>query len=64
MNEKLTPKLYGWKDIAQYLGCSVSTAIRYKKVRNLPVQFLGKKPVGDPIKIDIWLEKNGEITPA
>lgn len=57
MNAALTPKLYGWKGIAQYLGCHWTTAKRYKKERGLPVRYLGRKPVADPVEIDAWLKE-------
>jgi hypothetical protein len=52
------PKLYGWKDIAQYLGgCHPATAKRYHKELGLPVRYLNRKPTADPTEIDDWLER-------
>lgn len=55
---KAKGRLYGWKDIADYVGCSVTTIKRYAKL-GLPVNYLWKKPTAKPDKIDEWIENNG-----
>ncbi len=50
--------LYGWKDIAAYIGCTDTTAQNYCKKYGLPVSRLPNgKPTAHPSRIDIWIEK-------
>ena len=52
--------LYGWQEIAQYLGgISVGTARRYRKRRGLPVYGLPGSEVRPPVfairaELDAW----------
>ena len=49
--------LYGWKDIAEYVGCSVKTTQRYAKENRLPIRrLLEGKPVAQPKEIDVWIK--------
>ncbi len=50
--------LYGWKDIADYVGCDVSTVKRYATNCKLPIRRLPTgKPVAIPFQIDKWLNE-------
>jgi hypothetical protein len=47
--------LYGWQDIADYVGCSVKTARRYAKHYHLPIRrFPSKKLFAVPSDLDKW----------
>lgn len=50
--------LYGWKDIARFIGCSSKTAYRYYKHQRMPIRFLGIKPVAEREKILDWYRKH------
>lgn len=48
--------LYGWKEIAGYVGCHVTTARRYVKRNHLPIRILPNgKAVGIPKEMDEWI---------
>jgi len=53
--------LYGWKDIAGYIGCSVRKAQCYAKDFNLPVYPLPteerRKVIARPNEIDNWVKQ-------
>jgi hypothetical protein len=50
--------LYGWKDIACYLGCSESTVKVFYKKFSLPIERSpNNTPMAYPVKVDQWLEK-------
>ena len=50
--------LYGWKDIACYVGCSESTIKSFYKRFSLPVdRSPNGTPMAKPEKIDNWLTK-------
>ncbi len=53
--------LYGWKDIATYIGCSVKAARGYAQDYGLPIARLpGKermKIVAHPGEIDNWIKR-------
>jgi hypothetical protein len=56
--EKMNGWLYGWKDIADFCGCTVETA--RKKVMNhgLPVyRDPDKKPIALRLELNDWLKK-------
>ena len=58
MNKTTSGWLYGWKDMANYIGCSVKQAQRYAKVYRLPIIRLPvNKPAADPNEIDKWVRK-------
>ncbi len=47
--------LYGWQDIADYVGCSVKTARRYAKKYHLPIRYFpSKKLFAIPSDIQEW----------
>jgi hypothetical protein len=53
--------LLGWKEIADYMGCSVKTAQGYQKKYKLPIQILPNgiydKFGAVPSDLDNWLRK-------
>jgi len=53
--------LYGWKDIAGYIGCSVRKAQCYAKDFNLPIYPLPteerRKVIARPNEIDNWVKQ-------
>ncbi|MBI9081907.1 MAG: hypothetical protein JEY79_19475 [Pseudodesulfovibrio sp.] len=49
--------LSGWKDIANFCGVCVATAMKWKRQNGLPVYYVNRKPVADPDKIKAWLSK-------
>jgi hypothetical protein len=50
--------LYGWKDIACYVGCSESTIKIFYRRFSLPVdRSPNGTPMAKPEKIDTWLTK-------
>ena len=50
--------LYGWKDIACYVGCSESTIKTFYRKFYLPIDRSPKgTPMAKPEKIDNWLTK-------
>lgn len=53
--------LRGWKEIAGYLGVSVSTAQRYTKLQGLPVEYLPgvRVPVAYPERMLHWQQGAG-----
>ena len=54
--------LYGWKDIAGYIGCTIWTAKIYHKKFELPVDRLPLgKPIAKAAKIDEWIEKSTSL---
>jgi hypothetical protein len=50
--------LYGWKDIAGYIGCDVCTVRKYVAKSKLPIHRLPetKKPIASPLEIDRWIK--------
>ena len=55
MNEKESPLLVGWKQIAAYLHCAESTARRQASEKGLPVFRVGGSVRALPADIDRWL---------
>jgi PAS domain S-box-containing protein len=55
MNEKESPLLVGWKQIAAYLHCAESTARRQAAEKGLPVFRVGGSVRALPADIDRWL---------
>jgi hypothetical protein len=50
--------LYGWKDIANYMGCDEKTSRFYEKEFSLPVRHLPNgKVIAHPNRIDEWIEQ-------
>jgi len=50
--------LYGWKDIASYIGCTIPTVHNYHAKHGLPVNRLpGGKIIAHPDRIDDWINK-------
>jgi hypothetical protein len=50
--------LYGWFDIAKYIGASIRSAQRYKQHHDMPVRELpSKKKTAIPSELDAWLIK-------
>jgi len=49
--------LYGWKSIAEYLGCSRCTAIRYRNRFGLPVKTISGRVMISIEMIEDWLRK-------
>jgi len=51
--------LYGWKEIAQYLGCCTKTARQYAKHETapLPIKKLPGKVLSSKSLIDKWVFK-------
>jgi len=56
--EKRSGWLYGWKDIAAYIGCDITTAQKYAKEFKAPVWKIPetKKVVSIPSELNKWLE--------
>ncbi len=56
--------LYGWKDIADYVGCSVRQAINYNKKFGMPISEIKTKkrikPIGMRDEIDNWIKGGKE----
>ena len=49
--------LYGWKDIARYVGCDEKTLRGWEKEFRFPiVRPANGRPVAHPKKIDVWME--------
>jgi PAS domain S-box-containing protein len=65
MNEKESPLLVGWKQIAAYLRCAESTARRQASEKGLPVFRVGGSVRALPADIDRWLaaQPRSESTP-
>ncbi len=58
MDKTVSGWLYGWKDIAQYIGCSESTVKTFYKKFSLPIdRSPNNTPMARPEKINKWLEK-------
>jgi len=56
-NGKINGWLYGWKDIAQYVGCDVCTVRKYVIKNNLPIYRLPNgKPIAMPDEMDRWIK--------
>jgi hypothetical protein len=54
--KKLNGWLYGWKDIAEYVGCSAKQAQYYAAKHHLPIVRLpNNKPAAKPSEIDHWM---------
>lgn len=53
----MTRVLFGWKSIAEYIGCSITTAQKYSKEKKLPVNKIGRKPTSDTERILKWIRK-------
>ncbi|MBF0259987.1 MAG: helix-turn-helix domain-containing protein [Desulfamplus sp.] len=51
--------LYGWKDIAGYIGCSQATAKKYQKKYHLPVRKINSRILISKTMVEEWLEKYG-----
>lgn len=51
--------LYGWKEIANYIGCTTPTARRYAKRKQLPVKKIGSRVMISRIMVEKWVEKLG-----
>ena len=50
--------LYGWKDIATYLGCDEKTSRFYEKEFSLPIRHLPNgKVIAHPDRIDEWVDQ-------
>jgi len=50
--------LYGWKDIASFVGCDITTIKRYAKTYCLPIRrFPNNKPVAIPDEMNDWLKR-------
>jgi hypothetical protein len=50
--------LYGWKDIAYYVGCELSTIKRYAKSYRMPIHRLpNEKPFALRDEMDDWAKK-------
>jgi PAS domain S-box-containing protein/excisionase family DNA binding protein len=56
MNERESPLLVGWKQIAAYLHCAESTARRQAREKGLPVFRVGGSVRAHAADIDRWLE--------
>ena len=49
--------LYGWKDIACYVGCDITTVHKWFLHDKLPIHRAPKnKPVAIPSELDYWLK--------
>jgi len=58
--------LYGWKEIAEYLGCSRSTAYKYFNNLSMPVYRKLGKPRALKFELDEWTrqyEQKSKLTP-
>ena len=49
--------LYGWQDIATYLGCSLRQVHRYQKFKGLPVGYFGFRPRIATRILDLWVSR-------
>jgi len=49
--------LYGWKEIAQYIGCSPKTARAYSKRQQLPVKKVEGRVLLSKKMVEQWLIK-------
>lgn len=48
--------LYGWKDIASYVGCDLSTIKRYATNYSMPIRRLpNDKPIAIREELDGWI---------
>lgn len=56
MNKTMSGWLYGWKDIALYIGCDIKTAQKYVSDYQIPIhRFPDKKKIfAIPAEIDRW----------
>lgn len=55
MDKAVSGWLYGWKDIANYVGCDLKTINKYVDEYKLPVHcFPNGKPFAIPSEIDKW----------
>ncbi|MBF0259942.1 MAG: hypothetical protein HQK62_14110 [Desulfamplus sp.] len=55
-----TKALYGWKEIAEYIGCSKGTAVKYAKYHGLPVKKIGVRVVSSTRMLENWLDGYGK----
>lgn len=56
MQKKIDSRiLYGWKKIADYLGCCTVTAKKYHKQHSLPVKKLPHKVMAVTSSLDTWV---------
>lgn len=51
--------LYGWKEIADYIGCSPQTARLYFKRHKLPVKKVGGRVLISRAMVEEWVERGG-----
>ena len=49
--------LYGWKSIAEYMGCSICTAMRYRDQFGLPVKTVSGRVMISIEMVEEWLRK-------
>lgn len=49
--------LYGWKEIASYIGCSPKTAMLYSKRQRLPVKKVSRRVMISKSMIEQWLKR-------
>jgi len=54
--------LYGWKEIADYIGCHIRTAKMYHYELSMPVYRKIGKPKALTYELDLWLKKIDEKT--
>jgi hypothetical protein len=56
MNKTVSGWLYGWKDIAQYIGCDIKTVQKYVTQYKIPVHRIPEKNkmFAIPAEIDDW----------
>jgi hypothetical protein len=56
MNKTVRGWLYGWKDIAQYIGCDIKTVQKYVAEYKIPIhRFPDKNKIfAIPSEIDSW----------
>jgi len=56
MSKTVSGWLYGWKDIANYIGCDVVTVRKYVSESKFPIhRFPNKNKIfGIPSEIDQW----------
>lgn len=50
--------LYGWKEIATYIGCTPQTVRKYAATQSLPVKKVAGRMMISKTMIELWLRND------